>query len=183
MSSLKEHFGKPDLDDRTSLFERVIWPHSRAAYQFARWLVRNERDAEDVAQEALLKALRAVDSMRGEDARAWLLAIVRNTAMNFMTRHKPAGETQWIAADDQRADHAPDPERTLLDRSRSERVRTAIANLQPEFREAIVLREIEGLAYKEIGFVLKIPVGTVMSRLSRARALLARELSMEGADL
>ena len=170
------------MDNRTAQFEQAIWPHARAAYNFARWLVRNDQDAEDIVQESLLKALRAVHTIRCGDARPWLLAIVRNTAINLMSRKKPAMETEWSEAAEQRPDHAPDPERSLITQSRRDRVRSAIAHLQPEFREALVLREIEGLAYKEIGFVLKIPIGTVMSRLSRARHLLAQELLTEGVE-
>ena len=170
------------LDNRTAYFEQVIWPHSRAAYHFARWLVHNDHDAEDIVQESLLKALGASHTMRGADARPWLLAIVRNTAINFINRNRPAKQEEWSESDDQRTDRAPDPEGRLIAQSRSARVRSAIAHLQPEVREALVLREIEGLAYKEIGFVLKIPIGTVMSRLSRARNLLAQELLAEGVE-
>ena len=168
------------LDNRTAYFEQAILPHARAAYNFALWLVRNNQDAEDIAQQSLLKAFEGFHTLRGADARAWLLAIVRNTAINFMTRQRPGRESEcgdWI---ERRVDTAPDPERSLLARSRRDQVRAAIAQLPPEFREALVLREIEGMAYKEIGFVLKVPIGTVMSRLSRARNLLARELIGEG---
>ena len=171
------------MDERTASFDRIIWPHARAAYNFARWMVRNDHDAEDVAQESLLKALQAIDTLRGGDARAWLLSIVRNTALNFITRKRPTKETAWSESVEQRPDAAPGPERSLIAQSRRDRVHSAITRLQPEFREALVLREIEGLAYKEIGFVLKVPIGTVMSRLSRARNFLAKELLTEGADL
>ena len=170
------------MDNRTTYFEQVIWPHSRAAYHFARWLVHNDHDAEDIVQESLIKALQSIHTMRGVDVRPWLLAIVRNTAINFMQRNKPAKESAWNEAADQRQDSAPDAERNLIDQARRDRVRSAIERLQPEFREALVLREIEDLPYKEIGFVLKIPIGTVMSRLSRARNLLARELLSEGIE-
>jgi RNA polymerase sigma-70 factor (ECF subfamily) len=164
------------LGDRAAHFEQIIWPHSRAAYNFARWLVQNDHDAEDIVQEALLKALQAVNTLRGNDARPWLLAIVRNTAINFVRRKKPSMETEWNEAAEQKTDPSSNPESSLMERSRRERVRFAIAGLPPEFREALVLRELEDLSYKEIGFILKIPMGTVMSRLSRARTLLAREL-------
>jgi RNA polymerase sigma factor (sigma-70 family) len=171
------------LDNRTAQFEQAIWPHSRAAYNFARWMVRNDHDAEDIVQESLLKALGAIHTLRGSDARPWLLSIVRNTALNFLNRQKPALLAEGSESIELRADTSPDPERSLIAQSRRERVHSAIDRLQPEFREALVLREIEGLAYKEIGFVLKVPIGTVMSRLSRARNLLAQELLTEGAGL
>ncbi len=169
------------MDNRTAYFEQIIWPHARTAYNFARWLVRNDHDAEDIVQESFLKALQAAHTMRGSDARPWLLSIVRNTAINLMQRKRPALEGEWTERAERHADSAPDPEQTLLQQSNRDRVRAAIANLQPEFREALVLREIEGLPYKDIGFVLNIPIGTVMSRLSRARHLLAEELLVEGA--
>jgi RNA polymerase sigma-70 factor (ECF subfamily) len=171
------------LDDRTAYFDSVIWPHARAALNFARWLVSNDHDAEDIVQESLLKAVQASSSVRGADVRPWLLAIVHNTAMNFVRRKRPALETSWNESAALYPDAAPDPERTLISQSRRERVRSAIARLQPEFREAIVLREIEGLAYKEIGYIMKIPIGTVMSRLSRARQLLAQDLLAEGSGI
>ena len=171
------------MDNRTAYFEQAIWPHSRAAYNFARWLVRNDHDAEDIVQESFLKALGAIHTLRAGDARPWLLSIVRNTALNFLNRQRPAMQAEGSESIEQRADTSPDPERSLIAQSRRDRVRSAIDRLQPEFREALVLREIEGLAYKEIGFVLKVPIGTVMSRLSRARNLLAQELLTEGAEL
>jgi RNA polymerase sigma factor (sigma-70 family) len=170
------------LDNRAAQFDQTIWPHSRAAYNFARWMVHNDHDAEDILQESLLKALQAIHTMRGADARPWLLAIVRNTAINFINRKQPAMETNWSDSIERHPDTALDPESSLIAESRRDRVRSAIARLQPEFREALVLREIEGLAYKEIGFVLRIPIGTVMSRLSRARDLLAQELHTEGSE-
>lgn len=168
------------MDDRAAYFEQMIWPHSRAAYSLARWMARNDHDAEDILQESLIKALRSANNIRGTDARPWLLAIVRNTALTFLSRRKPAMETEWTEGAERKPDRASDPERSLMERSRRDRVRTAIASLPPEFREALVLRELEDLSYKEIGFVLKIPMGTVMSRISRARALLARDLLTGG---
>jgi RNA polymerase sigma-70 factor (ECF subfamily) len=171
------------LDNRAAWFDNIIWPHARAALNFARWLVNNDHDAEDVVQESMLKATQAASSLRGADARPWLLAIVHNTAMNFVRRNRPALETPWSESAARHPDAAPDPEHKMISQSRRERVRTAIARLQPEFRDAIVLREIEGLAYKEIGYILKIPIGTVMSRLSRARVMLAQDLLAEGSEV
>lgn len=168
------------MEDRNTFVERVVWPHVRAAYNFARWLVRNEQDAEDIVQESFLKAVQAAHTLRGENARPWLLAIVRNTAMNFVTRSRPAQEAAWSDEVPDPADSAADPEKALIAESRRDRVRTAIERLPPDFRQTLVLREIEDMSYKEIGDVLKIPIGTVMSRLARARALLAHALLPEG---
>jgi len=164
------------LQDQRQHFETAIWPHLRGAYNLARWLLGNGADAEDVVQESFIKAFRAVDRIRGEDARAWLFAIVRNTAFNHRQRNKPKGEIAWDEKFPEPADHTAGPETSLLQEERRVRVRSAIERLPVEFREALVLREIEGLPYKEIAWVLKIPIGTVMSRLSRARNLLMQEL-------
>ena len=165
------------MDTKVRYFELTMWPHMRAAYNLARWLVRNDHDAEDIVQESFLKAYKAQESFRGGEARTWMLSIVRNTAMDFLRRYKtglavPLGDRGY-----EPEDASPDPERTLLEQSRRDRVRQAISRLEPEFREVIVLREIEGLPYKEIAAALNIPMGTVMSRLSRARNLLLVELS------
>ena len=165
------------MDTKIRYFELTLWPHMRAAYNLARWLVRNDQDAEDIMQESFMKAYKAQESFRGGDARTWMLSIVRNTAMDFMRRYKsgviaPLGDQAY-----EPKDGSPDPERVLLEQSRREQVRQAISHLAAEFREVIVLREIEGLSYKEIASVLGVPMGTVMSRLSRARNLLLVELS------
>jgi RNA polymerase sigma-70 factor (ECF subfamily) len=172
------------LDNRTRYFELTLWPHLRVAYNFARWLVRNDQDAEDIVQESFAKAFQGMDTFRGGDARAWLLAIVRNTTMNFLRGRKTGREVGWSDQVAEPADLAPDPEHGLIQRSRRDQVRGAIDRLPPEFRETLILREIEGLSYKEIAFVLKAPIGTVMSRLCRARNLLVHELVGEnGAGL
>ena len=164
------------MDTKVRFFELTMWPHMRAAYNLARWLVRNDQDAEDIVQESFLKAFNAQESFRGSEAKTWMLAIVRNTAMDFRRRFKaglavPLGEQGYEPEDD-----SPDPESALVAESRREQVRQAISHLAPEFREAIVLREIEGLSYREMASALGIPMGTVMSRLSRARNLLLVEL-------
>jgi RNA polymerase sigma-70 factor (ECF subfamily) len=164
------------LEDQRSFFDRALWPHLRGAYNLARWMVGNRQDAEDVVQESFTKAFQAVDSFRGDDARAWLLAIVRNTAVNFIQRRRPKPEVDWSENLPEPADRTPGPETRLIQQERREQVRSAIERLPREFRESLVLREIEGLTYKEIAWVLKIPMGTVMSRLSRARSLLMQEL-------
>jgi RNA polymerase sigma factor (sigma-70 family) len=147
----------------------------RSAYNLARWLMRNGDDAEDVVQEAFLKAFRAIDSFRGGDARVWMLSIVRNTAMTFLRKRR---ENIAMDADSHEpVDRSPDPEQGLLGKTRRDQVRRAIGRLEPEFRDALVLREIDGLSYKEIAAILNVPPGTVMSRLSRARQKLLSELA------
>ena len=153
----------------------MLWPHLRAAYNFARWLVRNDHDAEDIVQESFVKAFLALDRFRGGDARVWLLAIVRNTAMSMLRRRR---------ADPMPGEEAPEPadrgegiEHTLIAGERRQQVRTAIERLPGEFRKTLILRELEGLSYKEIAGVLDVPVGTVMSRLARARNLLIHDLT------
>ncbi len=163
------------MDTKVRYFESTLWPHLRAAYNLARWMVRNDHDAEDVVQESFLKAFKAQESFRGEQARTWMLAIIRNTALDFLRRHQASAAIPLGEGLDP-ADRSPGPERQLLDQSRRERLRRAISSLPEEFREAIVLREIEGLSYKEIAAVLGVPMGTVMSRLSRARGLLLKEV-------
>lgn len=163
------------MDTRSRSFELTIWPHLRSAYNLARWLVRNRDDAEDVVQDAFLKAFKAFDGFRGGDARLWMLSIVRTTAINFLRKRKP--DLAIDLAPLEPADGSPNPEQGLVDESRRQQIRRAIARLEPEFRETLVLREIEGLSYKEIAAILDIPAGTVMSRLSRARQRLLLELA------
>ena len=165
------------MDTKVRSFELTMWPHMRAAYNLARWLVRNDQDAEDIVQDSFLKAYKAQESFRGNDSRVWMLSIVRNTALDFLRRYKARPTVSLGDQAHEPEDDAADPERGLLERTRREQVRNAISHLEPEFREVIVLREIEGLSYKEIASVLSIPMGTVMSRLSRARNLLLVELS------
>ena len=165
------------MNTKVRFFELTMWPHMRAAYNLARWLVRNDHDAEDIVQESFLKAYKSQDTFRGSEARSWMLSIVRNTAMDYMRRNKTGAATSLEDQLREPEDQAPDPERSLLEQSRRQQVRGAIARLADEFREVVVLREIEGLSYKEIAGVLGIPMGTVMSRLSRARNLLLAELA------
>jgi RNA polymerase sigma factor (sigma-70 family) len=164
------------VDTKVRTFELTVWPHMRAAFNLARWLVHNDHDAEDIVQESFLKAFKAQQSFRGTEAKTWMLSIVRNTAIDFLRRNKSAAVVALAEQGSDRDGQATDPERVLLEQSRREQVRTAIACLEPEFREAIVLRELEGMSYKEIAAVLQVPMGTVMSRLSRARKLLWVEL-------
>jgi len=160
-------------------FETVVLPHLDAAYTLARYLTRNDHDAEDVVQDAYLRALKYFGGFRGEDssARAWVLAIVRNTAYTWRRRqHSDTLGTEFnekLHSDAVADEH---PEATLLKRDAGESLTRALDQLPIEFREVIVLRELEGLSYKEISDVAGVPVGTVMSRLSRARQRLQEAL-------
>jgi len=159
-------------------FEEQVSPHLKSAYNLARWLTRNREDAEDVAQEAFLRAFSKFESLRGYDARAWLLAIVRNTCFTWLKRNRNAAVMSSLEEEPQDPrDLSLDPEELLLSWFDREQVKRALEQLPEEFREAIVLREFEGLSYKEIAAVVGVPLGTVMSRLSRGREWLRRLLS------
>jgi RNA polymerase sigma-70 factor (ECF subfamily) len=157
-------------ENRLARLEAVILPHLDAAFNLARWLTQNDHDAEDVVQEAYLRAHRFFDSFHGTDGKPWLLAIVRNTAYTWLERNRPAAKT----ASFQEAKHSgsspeKDPENVLLREEMRESLQQAIEKLPPDFREVIVLRELEELSYKEIARIVVAPIGTVMSRLARAR--------------
>jgi RNA polymerase sigma factor (sigma-70 family) len=151
--------------------------HLNSAYNLARWLTRNDTDAEDLVQEAYLRALKHFRSFHGGDSRPWLLAIVRNTFYTWLQKRAPERQ---IPFDEEihfaEVDHL-NPEELLLQKANNNLVRHAIEELPAEFREVIVLRELEGLSYKQIADVTEIPVGTVMSRLARARKRLEQSLS------
>jgi len=155
--------------------------HLDAAYNLARWLSRNEHDARDIVQESFLRAVRFADQRRQDSARAWLLQIVRNTCHTWLARNRTKGAPAEII-DEATASDATSPELAFQRRQDAGAVRRAIALLPDEFREVIVLREIEGLAYKEIASIVAVPVGTVMSRLSRGRERLKELLADYGAD-
>lgn len=161
------------------LFERTVLPHIHSAYNLARWLTRNEQDAEDIVHDALLRALRSFDSfIAGRDARAWILAIVRNCCRTWLKKnrlheaslpldeHSPAATGTWS-----------NPEAALISGANSQIVRDALEEMPLEYREILILRELEELSYKEIAEIIEIPLGTVMSRLSRARRELYSRLS------
>jgi len=158
-------------------FEQVVLPHLDAAYNLARWLTRSPADAEDVVQEACLRALRFFDGYRGGDSRAWLLKIVRNTCYSWVRKNRP---TELSDEFDETVHSGEavgtDAEAKLVSRANSEQVRKALETLPAGFREVLVLREIEELSYKEISDVTGVPMGTVMSSLSRARQRLREEL-------
>jgi RNA polymerase sigma-70 factor, ECF subfamily len=162
----------------TDRFEAAVLPHLDSAFNLARWLVRDPHDAEDAVQEAYLRAFKFFASFRGGDARAWLLAIVRNTCHTWMQQQRQLSSMTAADVDlDALADDAPSPEASILRRADDEAVRRAIEDLPAEFREVVVLRELEGLSYKEIAEISDVPIGTVMSRLSRARQRLEQALS------
>ena len=159
-------------------FEEVLLPHLPAAYNLARWLVRNHHDAEDLVQEAYLRAFAAFDGFRGGgDGRAWLLTIVRNTCYTRLKQDRVGELTEVFDEEIHTAeDDSSSPESLLLEQADAGLLREALENLPAEYREAIVLRELEGMSYKEIADVAGVPVGTVMSRLARGRERLQRLL-------
>jgi len=163
------------------LFDATVLPHLDAAFNYARWLTRNDADAEDVVQDACVRAMRFFSSLRDDDARAWLFTIVRNTWYSRVSRRSPVAEPSSEGVADQRQDDALDPEERLMQQHTVARVRAALEQLPVDFREVVVLREIEGLSYKEIAAVIRVPIGTVMSRLARARDRLAAVLKPETA--
>ncbi len=165
-------------DEKCRRFERLIVPHLDAAYDLARWLTRDSTAAEEVVQEAYLRAYRFFDSFRGEEGRVWILAIVRNTCFSMLDREPPAGrfETFDELVHSGAFEAMPSAEDAALARQSAAQVRDAVAALPIEFRETVVLRELHGLSYKEIAAVTDAPMGSVMSRLARGRLLLARAL-------
>lgn len=169
-------------EDSQGRFAASVLPHLDAAYNLARWLVRDAHDAQDVVQDALVRALRHFDGFRGGDPRPWLLAIVRNAAFAWLGSRRP-GEVE--VPDDELdaalAVGAPpsDPESLAIRRAERREIDAAIAALPIAFREAVVLRELEELSYRDIARITDVPIGTVMSRLSRARHLLAIALRPE----
>ena len=159
-------------------FEQAVLPHLDAAYNLARWLTRNQQDAQDVVQEAYLRAFRFFPSFRGGDARAWLLKIVRNTFYTWLHANRPLQDAaefdENIGPPDLRT---PNPEEAVLQNDSFTLVRKALEKLQPNFREVLILRELEGMPYREIADITGMPAGTVMSTLSRARGRLRQVLA------
>ena len=159
-------------------FEQAVLPHLDAAYNLARWLMRNEQDAQDVAQEAYMRAFRFFPGFRGGDARAWLLKIVRNTCYTWLHANRPLQDAAEFDENLFRPDSsAPNPEEAMLQNDSSTLVRKALEKLQPNYREVLILRELEGMSYKEISDITGMPAGTVMSSLSRARGQLRQILT------
>ena len=165
--------------EQQAQFERLVLPHLDAAYNLARWLAGNDHDAEDIAQEACLRAFRFVHGCRGSDGRAWLLTIVRNTAYSWLKKNR---SQPLLSLDDDELPEIEDQKGAAAEfhRADMEALRVALESLPMEFREALVLRELEGLSYKEIAEAADVPVGTVMSRLARARRQLQSGLNRKG---
>ena len=164
--------------NKLASFETAVLPHLDAAYNLARWLTRNDADAEDVVQEAYLRAFRFFGGFHGEDGRAWLLGIVRNTSYTWLQQNRSAqlntpldDELHAVKSDD------VNPEELLLQKADAQMLRQAVEELPSEFREVLVLRELEEMSYKQIAVVADLPLGTVMSRLARARKRLQQSLT------
>ncbi len=169
----------------TMNFEEAVMPHLDAAYNLARWLMRNEHDAQDMVQEAYLRAFRFFGGFHGTDARAWLLTIVRNTCYTWLKRKQaPEFSCDFEEAVMTKESDELDPESSHELKVQAQLINEAIEKLPAEFREVVILRELEELSYKEIAAITGIPIGTVMSRLSRARKrLLAYLRSATQVDL
>ncbi len=153
----------------------MVVPHLQDAYAMACWLAGSASDAEDIVQEACLRAYRGIGNFRGDNPRAWMMTIVRNTAFTWLKKHRnPAlvsiENSEQVGAEENHgiADPAT-PETALIERADARRLETAIASLPPLFRETLVLREVQGFDYRAIGEITGVPIGTVMSRLARAR--------------
>jgi RNA polymerase sigma-70 factor, ECF subfamily len=165
---------------RQTRYEQVLLPHLDAAYNLARWLTHDEHDAEDLVQEAYLRALRFFDGFHGDNGKVWLLQIVRNTCYSWLRRNRPDrlaesfDETVHSAAGD-----FSNPQTALLQEEEKQLLRDALEELPMEYREVLVLRELEGLTYREIATVSGIAMGTVMSRLARGRERLQRRLTQQ----
>jgi RNA polymerase sigma factor (sigma-70 family) len=171
---------RPGVDDspfnpptEIELFEQLILPHLNAAYNLARWLTRNEPDAQDVVQEAYLRAFRFFGGYQGGDAKSWLLTVVRNTFYTWRHREK---RMETIPFDEithsphlSAAGETPNAEQQLVHEARADALRACIEALPLEYREVLVMRELEEMPYRQIAEVVALPIGTVMSRLSRAR--------------
>jgi RNA polymerase sigma-70 factor (ECF subfamily) len=156
-----------DAEDRLR-FEQLVLPHGDAAFNLARWLLRRREDAEEVAQEALLRACRFFRGFHGGDVRAWLLQIVRNTCYSWLEKNHPR-ELVVEFDEELQLQSVATPESIAIANKDRERLIRALETLPPRFREVLVLRELEGCSYKEIAAIMSIPIGTVMSSLSRAR--------------
>ncbi|HEX4649298.1 MAG TPA: sigma-70 family RNA polymerase sigma factor [Steroidobacteraceae bacterium] len=173
------------MDDKRKRFEAQVMPHLDAAYRFARWLSRSPGDAEDVVQEAYLRAFRGFDALRGSDVKAWLLTIVRNChATALKQQQRRAAEPLSEEHDEQPGylplSGGPDPESATIEQDQRRTFDRLLASLPQEHREVLMLRELEEMSYREIAAVTRMPIGTVMSRLARARAALRAKWLDEG---
>ena len=167
----------------SNVFADIVLPHLDSAYRLARGLTGNAADAEDVVQDACLRALRGLDGFSGGNARAWLLTITRNSAFTFMARNRPGSVVMSVDANedarevDNVADPGATPEASLIARADAATLQRALDALPTPFREIVILREYNDLSYREIAEMTRLPIGTVMSRLARARAMLLRALA------
>jgi len=169
----QDHSGTVELKS----FEEAMLPHLDAAHNLAKWLLRNEHDAQDVVQEAYLRAFRSFAGFHGGNGRAWLLTIVRNTSYTLLKKNRAADFTTFDEEIHVPSDESVSPATTLEHTEDAELIKEAINELPAEFREILVLRHQEGLSYKEIADLAQIPPGTVMSRLARARGKLKEYLA------
>ena len=167
----------PDTASRER-FEQAVLPHLDAAYNLARWLTRNEHDAQDVTQEAFLRAFRFFDGYQGGNMRAWLLTIVRNTCYTWLHQNRPPEAAVEFDEEIHSSESSggADPELQVLASADKETLHRALEELPGIFREVLVLREMEGMSYKEIADVASVSIGTAMSRLARARTRLRESL-------
>lgn len=167
-----------DNPDKLKRFEQSVLPHLDAAHNLARWLTKSATDAEDVTQEAMLRAFRFFDGFRGDEARPWLLKIVRNTFYTWREQNRVAGQSSSLGEEDamEIADDRPSPPELHQQELDASLLRETLSALPDEFREVLTLRELEECSYKEIATIMNIPMGTVMSRLARARQQLERLL-------
>lgn len=164
-------FAKTNRDE----FEKTVLPHFDAAYNLARWLTRNVADAEDVVQESYLRAFRFFGGFKGGDGRSWMLRIVRNTCYSWLEKNR-SPQLVYELSEELCDETRSGPEIEMVENAERHRLRQKIENLPSSFREVIVLRDIEGLSYKEIASVTELPVGTVMSRLARGRERLQKQM-------
>ena len=173
-------------EDDQARFARVVLPHLADAYALARWLTGNGTDAEDVVQDACLRAFRGIAGFKGGNARAWVLTIVRHTAYTWLGKNRP---TMIVVTDDVEAVEGAEiasgdaqAEIEMIAKADAARLQAAIEKLPPPFRETLVLRDLQGLDYREIAKVTGVPIGTVMSRLARARRRLTTMIAKDGND-
>lgn len=171
------------MDDKRGRFEAQVLPHLDAAYRYARWLARSANDADDVLQEATLRAYRSFGDLRGADGKAWLLTIVRNCHLTASRQRQRRNLVPLPEDDDKQGSEmlspTPDPETAAIHRDDERTLQRLMSALPEEHREVLVLREIEDMEYREIAAVISVPIGTVMSRLARARAALRMRWQQE----
>ena len=157
-------------------FEQVFLPHLDAAYNLARWLLRNDQDAEDAVQEAYMRAYKAFPRFRGGDGKAWFMTILRNVCYTMIKKLRSHETPEPFDEEIHQSTGEAETQEVFRQKANAESLHVALEKLPTEFREIIVLHDLEGLAYKEIAAVVGIPIGTVMSRLARARGRLRAEI-------